>query len=187
VQVFPRLCPHEGAGLDDAARQCAGKVHGPAAGQTGSLAESCVVQCSWHGRKFRPLLSVPLPAARGRFETTYEHLYSKLAIALTRFESGKAQRALVESSVVPLADEQEADVRRVAGLGRVDPLLLLESLKTQYAAKVRLVEARASESIGAVRLDELIGPPIPKLPPSATPATAPELPTTTPNHSATER
>ncbi len=125
--------------------------------------------------------------ARGRFETTYEHLSSKLAIALTRFESGRAQRSLVESSVVPLADEQEADVRRVAALGRVDPLLLLESLKTQYAAKVRLVEAKASESIGAVRLDELIGPPIPKLPPSATSATAPEVPTTTPNHSATER
>jgi outer membrane protein TolC len=121
--------------------------------------------------------------ARGRFETTYEHLSSKLAIALTRFEAGKAQRALVESSVVPLADEQEADVRRVAALGRVDPLLLLESLKTQYGAKVRLVDARASESIGAVRLDELIGPPIPKLPQPATP----ESPTTPPTHSAIER
>jgi outer membrane protein, heavy metal efflux system len=111
--------------------------------------------------------------ARGRFETTYEHLFFKLAIALTRFESGKAQRSLVESSVVPLADEQEADVRRVAALGRVDPLLLLESLKTQYAAKVRLVEARASESIGAVRLDELIGPPIPKPNQPSAPTTAP--------------
>ncbi len=121
--------------------------------------------------------------ARGRFETTYEHLAYKLAIALTRFEAGKAQRALVESSVVPQADEQEADVRRVAALGRVDPLLLLESLKTQYAAKVRLVEARASESIGAVRLDELIGPPIPKLPQP----TAPESPTTTRVHPAIER
>lgn len=98
--------------------------------------------------------------ARGRFETTYEHLASKLAIAVTHFEAGRAQRAIVESSVVPLADEQEADVRRVAALGRIDPLLLLESLKTQYAAKVRLVEAKAAESIGAVRLDELIGPPI---------------------------
>jgi outer membrane protein TolC len=121
--------------------------------------------------------------ARGRFETTYEHLSSKLAIALTRYESGRAQRALVDSSVVPLADEQEADVRRVAALGRVDPLLLLESLKTQYAAKVRLVEARANESIGAVRLDELIGPPIAERPEPP----APESPTTTPNHTATQR
>jgi outer membrane protein TolC len=121
--------------------------------------------------------------ARGRFETTYEHLSSKLVIALTGFEAAKAQRALVESSVVPLADEQEADVRRVAALGRVDPLLLLESLKTQYGAKVRLVDARASESIGAVRLDELIGPPVPQLPRAA----APESPTTPTHHSATDR
>lgn len=97
--------------------------------------------------------------AHGRFGTTYEQLSSRLAIALSRFEAGKAQRTLIESSVVPLTDEQEGDVRRVAALGRVDPLLLLESVKTQYAAKIRLVDARAGESIGAVRLDELIGPP----------------------------
>lgn len=120
---------------------------------------------------------------RGRFETTYEHLSSKLAIALTRFEAGKAQRALVESSVVPLAEEQEADVRRVAAMGRVDPLLLLESLKTSHAAKARLVEAKASESIGAVRIEELIGPLIPS--PSQT--AAPACPPITPNHSANER
>jgi cobalt-zinc-cadmium efflux system outer membrane protein len=97
--------------------------------------------------------------AHGRFETTYEHLSSQLAIAMVRFDAGRAQRALIESSVVPLADEQEADVRRLAALGRVDPMLLLESVKSQYAAKMRLVDAHVSESIGAVRLDELIGPP----------------------------
>jgi outer membrane protein, heavy metal efflux system len=118
--------------------------------------------------------------ARGRFETTYEHLSSRLAIALTRFDSGKAQRALIESIVLPLADEQEADVRGVAALGGVDPLVLLESLKTQYAAKVRLVEARANESVGAVRLDELIGPPISKPIQPTAPATNPVSPTTTP-------
>lgn len=99
--------------------------------------------------------------ARGRFEITYEQLSSELAIALIQYESGRAQRAFIESSVVPLADQQEADVRRVAELGRVDPLLLLESLKSQYTAKIQLVEAHARESIGAVRLDELIGPPEP--------------------------
>jgi cobalt-zinc-cadmium efflux system outer membrane protein len=121
--------------------------------------------------------------ARGRFATTYEHLSTQLAIALTRLDAGRAQRTLIESSVVPLADEQEADVARVAALGRVDPLLLLESLKTQYAAKIRLVEARAAESIAAVRLNELIGPPIP----DPAQATAPTSPTTTPDHDATER
>lgn len=121
--------------------------------------------------------------ARGKFETTYEHLSSKLAIAVIRFESARSQRALIESTVVPLADEQEADVRRVTTLGRIDPLLLLESVKTQHAAKIRLVEARASESIGAVRLDELIGPLIP-VPPQPI---APASPTATPAQSAIER
>ncbi len=117
--------------------------------------------------------------ARGRFETTYEHLAFKLAIALSRFEAGRAQRELIETSVVPLADEQGSDVRRVAALGRVDPLLLLESLKTQHAAKVRLVDARAAESIGAVRLDELIGPPIASAAQPPPPEAAPLAPANT--------
>ena len=96
---------------------------------------------------------------RGRFATTYEHLSSQLAIALMRLEAGRAQRSAVETSVIPLAGEQEADVRRAASLGRVEPLLLLEALKSQHDAQVRFVQARAAEALGAIRLDELIGPP----------------------------
>ncbi len=99
---------------------------------------------------------------RGRFATTYEHLSSQLAIALMRLEASRAQRSAVETSVIPLADEQEADVRRAASLGRVEPLLLLEALKSQHDAQVRLVQARAAEALGAIRLDELIGPPAPR-------------------------
>lgn len=99
--------------------------------------------------------------ARGRYESTVEQLASKLAIARTRFDAGRAVREAVESRVLPLADEQDADVRRVAELGRVDPLLLLQAIKSQYDAKVRLVDARAAEAIGGIRLEELIGPPAP--------------------------
>lgn len=106
-------------------------------------------------------------AARGRFENTYEHLASRLAVALVRYEAGKAQRSLIETDVAPLADAQEEDVRRVAELGRVEPLLFLESLKAQHLAKLRLIDARAAESIGAARLDELVGPPIPSPSPVA--------------------
>ncbi len=109
-------------------------------------------------------------AARGRFEATYEHLTARLAIALVRYRSGKAQREAVETEVVPLADEQEADARRIASLGRVDPLLLLESLKAQHEARLRLIDARAAESIGLVRISELIGP----VPPAS--ATSPPEP-----------
>ncbi|MBL4591479.1 MAG: TolC family protein [Phycisphaerales bacterium] len=98
--------------------------------------------------------------AYGRFENTYERLASRLAIVLIRYEAGRAMRQAVETSVVPLADEQDANVRRVAELDRVDPLLLLQAIKVQHEAKVRLVDARVSEAIGAIGLDYLIGPPV---------------------------
>lgn len=96
--------------------------------------------------------------ARGRFESSYEHLASQLEIAQARFNAGRSMRESIESRVLPLADEQDADVRRVAELGRVDPLVTLQTIKSQYAAKVRLVDAKLAEAIGAIRIDELVGP-----------------------------
>jgi cobalt-zinc-cadmium efflux system outer membrane protein len=97
--------------------------------------------------------------ARGRVESVYEHLASRMAIAWNQYEAGRAVRETVERRVAPLADEQLAAVEQVAKLGGVDPLMLLQAIKSQYEAKVRLVDARAVEAIGAVRLDELAGPP----------------------------
>ncbi|MFM9995370.1 MAG: TolC family protein [Phycisphaerales bacterium] len=119
-------------------------------------------------------------AARGRFESTYEHLASRLTIAQTRYEAARAVREAVESRVLPLADEQDSDVRRIAELGRVDPLLLLQGIRSRHDAKVRLVDARAAESIGAVRLDELIGPPTGGSPRGGPPA-SPEQPDSSAN------
>lgn len=96
--------------------------------------------------------------AKGEFTATYEKLGARMAMAQTRYEAGRAMRRSVEEKVVPLADEQEAQVREVAGLGRVDPLLILEAIKTQHEAKVRLVDAREAESEGAIVLCELMGP-----------------------------
>ncbi len=99
--------------------------------------------------------------ARARFETTQEHLASLLAVAFIRFTAGRSVREMIESRVVPLADQQDAEVRRVAELGRFDPLLVLSAIQAQYSVKLQLTDAREGESIGAVRLDELIGPPDP--------------------------
>ena len=96
--------------------------------------------------------------ARGMFETTYEQLSSRLAVALLRLNAGRAQREAIETSVVPLADDQQVDVKKTAELGRVEPLMLLEAIKTQNEARVRLIDARLAEAVGAVRVSELIGP-----------------------------
>lgn len=60
VDIYPRLCPHEGAGLDEAVCQAAASENAP-----------CVVQCPWHGRKFRPLLSIHLPATKRAYDTDW--------------------------------------------------------------------------------------------------------------------
>lgn len=96
--------------------------------------------------------------AKGRFETTYHRLNVKLAQALITFQAGLAQREWVESTLIPLVTQQESDLRKSATIGRVDPLIMLEALKTQHAAKLRLIYAQKLESQGAIRLDELIGP-----------------------------
>ncbi len=96
--------------------------------------------------------------AREIFATTYEHLSARLAIALIQHHAGRLQREAIESSVAPMADEQEAEVRRIAAMGRVEPLIMLEAIKTQYVAQLQLIDARLAESISAIRVDELLGP-----------------------------
>ena len=74
VHVYPRLCSHEGASLDDSVRECGGAaVTKPAA---------CTLQCPWHGRKFRPLLTIPLPAGAATYETDW-HVYEVSESGLT--------------------------------------------------------------------------------------------------------
>jgi nitrite reductase/ring-hydroxylating ferredoxin subunit len=65
VLVFPRLCPHEGANLDDSPR-----------------GEGCALSCPWHGRKFKPIVSLDLPATPRVLETPW-HRYVVTPQALT--------------------------------------------------------------------------------------------------------
>ncbi|HYD01480.1 MAG TPA: TolC family protein [Phycisphaerales bacterium] len=114
-------------------------------------------------------------AARARFEGTYERLLSQQAVALNRLNAARELREAVEGRLLPLADEQETDARRVVELGRVDPLMLLNALRSQQETKGLLLNARAAESIGAVRLDELLGPPTPRTAEGAGPDGRPRL------------
>lgn len=97
-------------------------------------------------------------AARARFESEYERLALEIEIVRARLDAALEVRQAVESTLIPLADEQEADARRIAELGEFDPLLILQSLTAQRDAKARLIDARAAEAIAAVQQSFLIGP-----------------------------
>jgi phenylpropionate dioxygenase-like ring-hydroxylating dioxygenase large terminal subunit len=58
IEIFPRLCPHEGACLDQ---------------KTARADRS--ISCPWHGRRLAPILRIDLPAQPAAFATAF-HRYT---------------------------------------------------------------------------------------------------------------
>ncbi|MCX5688517.1 MAG: TolC family protein [Planctomycetota bacterium] len=110
--------------------------------------------------------------AREQAGAALEQMISDLARAQTALHAAAAQRQLLESELMPLADAQYADARALAQLGEINTLILLEALKRQQEARASHIEATLEESLAAVRLEELVGPASPSLPQSRS-ATAP--------------
>jgi hypothetical protein len=57
IEIFPRMCPHEGACLDQK-----------------TLKADKSISCRWHGRQFGPILKFELPAQPAEFATAF-HRY----------------------------------------------------------------------------------------------------------------
>jgi hypothetical protein len=71
----------------------------------------------------------------------------------------RTERELTESQVIPLIDQQSADVRRVTAIGEVNLRMILDSVLQRARAKLRILEARREESLVVIRLGELTGRP----------------------------
>jgi outer membrane protein, heavy metal efflux system len=96
--------------------------------------------------------------ARAEYETSYEVLVAKTASAELALDVAIAQRTELESVLVPLLEEQAREVQRVVDLGRVDTLVMLDTLVRRHEARVRLIEMRLQEAISKIQLQELAGP-----------------------------
>ncbi len=120
-------------------------------------------------------LSAPIPILNGnrqgiaqalaRRELAHAEAQAALAQALMalhaaemRLHAASRRRHTLESEIVPMVEAQYLDARRVVQLGEVNALVLLESLKRQQEAKLRVIEARRDEAIAAVDLVEHLGP-----------------------------
>lgn len=106
--------------------------------------------------------------ARAAAEAALEQAIGALRAAETRLDSATRRREVLESEIVPLVDAQYEDARRIARLGEVNTLVLLESLKRQHEAKVALIEAARDESLAAVDRDDVLGPTPDRAPISST-------------------
>lgn len=94
-----------------------------------------------------------------QLETTYERLLAAHAAAESRRDAAREQLERMQRDIIPLVDEQFANARRIAELGEVDTLLLLDTLRRQYEAKLSLVDLTASLARAEIELAALRGPP----------------------------
>ena len=97
--------------------------------------------------------------ARLEVERVLETIVADAALARTELRSLMRQRAIVEGELVPLVELQYAEARDLARLGEVDTLILLDGLKQQHDAKLRLVESRRDERLAVLALEAIAGPP----------------------------
>jgi cobalt-zinc-cadmium efflux system outer membrane protein len=101
--------------------------------------------------------------------TAFEQVTQDLALAEQRLAAAGQQKDLIAQQLVPLAEQQLADGRALADLGRLQPLLLLDALGRLYDARSAAVDAELAEAEALAALHGLLG--------AATP-TAPTTPTT---------
>lgn len=96
--------------------------------------------------------------ARAAADTTFERLAQELASARAALEAARAQRQSFEADLVPMLDEQSREVERLAELGEVDTLLLLETVTRGFQARSLLLDVRAAEIAATNEITRLLGP-----------------------------
>lgn len=83
-----------------------------------------------------------------------EDLVHELADADARRLAAQAQSARA-AELLPLADQQLADGRRLAELGQLDPLLILDALVRAHAARAHAVDAELAEAMATIARNAL--------------------------------
>jgi cobalt-zinc-cadmium efflux system outer membrane protein len=78
--------------------------------------------------------------------------------AIVRHNAALRRLQLFGDEVMPLAHSQFEDAKRVADLGEVDTLVLLESLTRRSDAQLALLDAQRDAALAALDIDLLVGP-----------------------------
>lgn len=113
----------------------------------------------WNGNRQRIAEArVEREAARAGAEGAMERVLAALHTARMRLDSAARQRAALESEVVPLVDAQHEDMRKIAELGEISTVVVLESLSRRHRAKLAVIQAHKEEAMAAIDLVELGGP-----------------------------
>ena len=121
------------------------------------------------------VLSIPIPllnqnrrgvaesrAARDAAKAAYESEYERLVATLAQTELGvraaKTRSAYLEDTVAPMVDEQMRDLRRLAELGDLDVLVILDALTRTLETKLQVLDAKVEEAAAVTELRSLLRP-----------------------------
>lgn len=96
--------------------------------------------------------------SREEVHETQESLLRSIASACAELDSARLRREWIERELIPLVDAQDADARKLAQLGEVNTIILLESLVRRLEAKVQFIESTREEALASIRVLELLGP-----------------------------
>lgn len=92
----------------------------------------------------------------------HEEAVHALAAAELRVERAAARARLALEELVPLADRQLADCRRLAELGQLEPLLLLDALVRAHDARQQAIDAALEHALAIAAQNSCCGLPAPE-------------------------
>lgn len=97
-------------------------------------------------------------AAEELLKQRFETAAHALAQANTRRRVAAEQRHIIDAELLPLTERQVADAKRLADLGQLDALLILDAVTRAYEAQVAAVDAAETEAEATVDLNSLFWP-----------------------------
>lgn len=96
--------------------------------------------------------------ARAAAEAEYERLVRELAGAKASLEALRRRRERYEGVIIPMVEDQAAELEQIAALGEIDSFLLLETVTRALDAKGRLLELHVAQVDARVTIAQLLGP-----------------------------
>lgn len=99
-------------------------------------------------------------AARAEFESAIEQTTHEFIAARAALQLQAGVREELETTLIPLVDEQLAHANRLADRGEINALLQLESVTRRLDAQLAVIGALAAEAEAAGRVQLLLGSPL---------------------------
>jgi len=96
--------------------------------------------------------------ARAASETAYERITGHLAGLRTRLHGIHIRRASMETTIVPMVDQQLTDAYQLLELGEGSSLVMLESFVRAYEVKLKLIDTQLEDSQTQNAIHFLMGP-----------------------------